>query len=596
MLDMTAQGDDPFLGKVMLGRYRPFRLLGEGGMGRVYVAEQKMGSTSRNVAIKTLHPELSKDPEILKRFHRECEIVIKLTHPNTIQFYDFGELEDKTLFIVMEYIEGVSLATLLESGKIDLHRIDKMLVQICGSLHEAHGHGIVHRDLKPDNILLTNRGGQTDFVKVLDFGIAKRDEAEDDRKTKLTKQGMVLGTPPYMSPEQFSGLELDARSDVYSLGIILYEMMTGVLPFKANTPWEWATRHLTDSPAPFEQHPGADQIPQEKKEVVFRALSKNREERYGSTLELLSAFTGMHDPSAAWTAVTGNVQQRSGTPGYSTPTNPQAPYQARVSQNTPSGVKNSSSQESQQINPYASTQRGLSEELLQPSSGSFHNEEPVLLPKKKNSFMVFAMLLVAGAILALMGWQFLSKMKQTGKEIVQPETPDAGTLQATPTKVALPPEVPQVPSVDSKILTPTKVVEVIPPSEENTNPPSVSNQTLPTKVELPRDPVTSPTRPSNRPPSTPQNGRQGIASLALGEQALASRNWATAMSLCKEVEVKSGRAPARNLRRRIESQGAIALGQMVMANRCRDARSLYDLLKSQGFASRAAKNNLVSCQ
>ncbi|MDQ3035183.1 MAG: protein kinase, partial [Myxococcota bacterium] len=307
MLEVDVQDNaDPLIGKVLMGRYRPTQLLGEGGMGRVYIAEQKMGAATRKVAIKTLHPELSQDPQIVARFHRESETVIELSHPNTIQFYDFGELENGTLFIVMEYIEGRALAAEMEKGRIDVGRIDKILIQVCGSLHEAHGRGIVHRDLKPDNVLLTDRGGQTDFVKVLDFGIAKKDDAEDPSKQKLTKQGMVLGTPPYMSPEQFSGKLLDARSDIYSLGVMVYEMITGVLPFEAKTPWEWATKHLTASPAPFEAHQGTMSVPQNKKNAVMRALSKDREQRQATILDFLQEFTGYQDAQSAWTMATSS--------------------------------------------------------------------------------------------------------------------------------------------------------------------------------------------------------------------------------------------------------------------------------------------------
>jgi serine/threonine protein kinase len=208
MLDTgdDTTSDDPLIGRVLLGRYRPLSVLGEGGMGKVYLSEQKMGAATRKVAIKTLHPELSGDPQLVARFHRESETVIGLRHPNTIQFYDFGELEDQTLIIVMEFIEGRPLSKVLEEeGAIDPARADKIIIQICGSLHEAHQNGIVHRDLKPENVLLTNQGGQSDFVKVLDFGIAKKDDAEDPQAAKLTKQGMVLGTPPYMSPSSSRG-------------------------------------------------------------------------------------------------------------------------------------------------------------------------------------------------------------------------------------------------------------------------------------------------------------------------------------------------------------------------------------------------------
>jgi len=332
---------DPLVGKILLGRYRVAHVIGEGGMGKVYLAEQKMGNAVRKVAIKTLHPELSGDPQLVARFHRESETVIELSHPNTIQFYDFGELEDNTLIIVMEYIEGEDLAHVLQRGPIDAGRADKLLIQICGSLHEAHQRGVVHRDLKPENVLLTDRGGQTDFVKVLDFGIAKRSEAEDQSHAKLTKQGMVLGTPPYMSPEQFSGQALDARSDIYSLGVMAYEMLTGSLPFEANTPWEWATKHLTADPAPLEAHAHAANLPPQKKNAVMRALAKNRDQRHASVLEFLQEFTGYQDAQAAWTMATSagglmgtpnpNAQPRGpiGTPGPMPQSggHPQVPYQ-----------------------------------------------------------------------------------------------------------------------------------------------------------------------------------------------------------------------------------------------------------------------------
>ena len=153
----------------------------------------------------------------------------------------------------MEFLQGKSLADLLEKeGAMTPERVAYIMEQVCGSLEEAHGRGIVHRDLKPDNVVLVERAGKKDFVKVLDFGIAKRSKEEDKNEQKLTQQGMVLGTPPYMSPEQFTGQPIDARSDIYSLGVMAYEMLTGKLPFKADTAWEWATQHMTQPPIPIE--------------------------------------------------------------------------------------------------------------------------------------------------------------------------------------------------------------------------------------------------------------------------------------------------------------------------------------------------------
>jgi serine/threonine-protein kinase len=304
----TQNAADPLIGKILQDRYRVVSVIGEGGMGKVYLAEQRLGTANRKVAIKTLHQELSTDQQLVARFYRECETVVDLSHPNTIKFYDFGELKDtKTLYIVMELIEGESLALALQRGPMPAPRVDKLLVQIAGSLYEAHQKGIVHRDLKPENVLLTDRGGQTDFVKVLDFGIAKRSEAEDARQAKLTKQGMVLGTPPYMSPEQFSGQALDPRSDIYSIGIMTYEMLTGKLPFEAKTPWEWATKHLTAQPIPMEAHPAGMSMPENKKQAILRALAKNKEQRQTTIMEFLQQFTGYQDPQAAWTMATSSA-------------------------------------------------------------------------------------------------------------------------------------------------------------------------------------------------------------------------------------------------------------------------------------------------
>src|SRR6185436_14057044 len=210
------------------------------------LGEQKLGGTSRKVAIKTLHPHLSHDPKVLARFERECSTIAELQHPNTIQVYDFGKTDDGTLYIVMEYVEGRSVADIIEQeGPMDPARVEKILVQVCGSLEEAHSRGIIHRDLKPDNVVLCERAGQRDWVEVLDFGIAKRSNEEDKEEKKLTQQGMVLGTPPYMSPEQFTGEPIDARSDVYSLAVMAYEMLSGRTPFSGNTAWERTTAHMT---------------------------------------------------------------------------------------------------------------------------------------------------------------------------------------------------------------------------------------------------------------------------------------------------------------------------------------------------------------
>ncbi|MEB2322960.1 MAG: protein kinase, partial [Sorangiineae bacterium] len=288
---LAAPEPHGLVGQMLGGRYLVRRVIGEGGMGVVYEADQRMGSHLRKVAIKTLLPELSHDHTLVSRFYRECGTVSQLEHPNTIRFYDFGETPDGALYIAMEYVDGVALTDVLGRGPMPVPRALDILRQVCGALEEAHGLGIVHRDLKPDNIILTERAGDPDFVKLLDFGIATRTGPAGDRQTKLTQQGTVLGTPPYMSPEQLAGEPLDGRSDLYSLAVIAYEMLTGQLPFVADSPWQWAHKHMTEPPRPLGTFPGLE-FPPSVVFAVMRALAKNRDDRPSTALEFYRELTG----------------------------------------------------------------------------------------------------------------------------------------------------------------------------------------------------------------------------------------------------------------------------------------------------------------
>ncbi len=307
---------ESLIGKLIGARYKVTRMLGEGGMGCVYEAEQQLGTTVRKVAVKTLHPHLSQDPKIQARFMREVGTIAELHHPNTIQVYDFGTTDDGQLYIAMEFVEGKSIGDILEkTGAIEPGRVEHILKQVVGSLEEAHGQGIVHRDLKPENVILTDKAGKKDWVEVLDFGIAKRSSEEDPNEQKLTQQGMVLGTPPYMSPEQFTGRPIDVRSDIYALGVMTYEMLTGRLPFEAQTAWEWATQHMTAQPKPIEIQPGGDQIPPKMRTAIMRSLSKDPNDRYASVTEFFDAFAMGIAPSGKMPSIepTPSVRQASGT-------------------------------------------------------------------------------------------------------------------------------------------------------------------------------------------------------------------------------------------------------------------------------------------
>ena len=311
---------DPLVGTLVAGKYRIVKQLGEGGMGCVYLAEQQLGSTARKVALKTLHKHLSHDPAIKARFDREAGTVAALEHPNTIQVYDFGSMEDGTLYLVMEFVQGRSVADILEKdGAMPPARVENIMRQVCGSLEEAHGHGIVHRDLKPDNVVLCERAGTKDWVEVLDFGIAKRSSEHDPNEAKLTQQGMVLGTPPYMSPEQFTGQPVDSRSDIYALGIMAYEMLVGKYPFEANTAWEWASKHMTESPRPIETQALGTNVPERMRSAITRALAKNKDERFATVKEFFQAFSSGAAGEVPHTGVMGAPSHEHGAAAVSTP-------------------------------------------------------------------------------------------------------------------------------------------------------------------------------------------------------------------------------------------------------------------------------------
>jgi serine/threonine protein kinase len=294
----AERAPDELLGTEILGRYRLVKLIAEGGMGRVYLAEQAVGTVQRRVAVKVLRKALGRDKQLMSRFAREAETLVRLTHPNTVQLFDFGALPDGTLALAMEYVKGHSLAFELHKGPLPVSRAERMLGQICGALEEAHASGIVHRDLKPDNLLIADRVGQGDFVKVLDFGIAKVAEDGERKNTKLTQQGMIIGTPPYMSPEQFSGEAIDARSDIYSLGVIAFEMLTGKLPFAASTPWEWASRHLTAAPESL--RPDSERgLSAAHARAIDAALQKSPAARPQSVQAFFELFTTREGAAAA---------------------------------------------------------------------------------------------------------------------------------------------------------------------------------------------------------------------------------------------------------------------------------------------------------
>jgi len=286
-----ARQQDPFIGRDILnGQFQILQKIGSGGMGSVYKALQP--AMNRMVAVKILHPKLANRKDLVSRFRREARAMSHLTHPNTVKVLLYGELEDGSLYIVMEYLDGKNLnQTVRSEGPMPIQRGLPILIQACNALEEAHRAGIIHRDLKPENIFVTQSGGMKDYAKVLDFGLAKVTEREmRPGSIILTQEGMVFGTPEFMSPEQAQGKTLSPASDIYSLAVILYEVLTGKLPFDAKNPMEFIQLHVTQKPKPINERIPGKTFPPLLWTVLDKALAKKTEDRYTSAAEFAHAL------------------------------------------------------------------------------------------------------------------------------------------------------------------------------------------------------------------------------------------------------------------------------------------------------------------
>jgi serine/threonine-protein kinase len=269
-----------------LGQYRLRRRLGAGGMGEVYLAEHQL--LKRPCAIKLIRSDAATDPRALERFEREVRLTAMLSHPNTVEIYDYGRCEDGTYYYVMEYLPGLSLAELVERyGPLPPERAVYLLRQVCGALAEAHTAGLIHRDLKPSNIIAARRGGMNDVAKLVDFGLVR--PATTGRDSQISAVGQVLGTPLYMSPEQATGTHaLDGRSDIYSLGAVAYYLLTGRPPFEGDDGIAVMIAHARDPViSPSRAYPG---IPHDLEQIVLRCLAKVAAERFADAESLHRAL------------------------------------------------------------------------------------------------------------------------------------------------------------------------------------------------------------------------------------------------------------------------------------------------------------------
>jgi serine/threonine-protein kinase len=298
-LDSPASptGVQSLVGKVLSERYRIEAVLGEGGMGAVYLAEHVL--MHKRLAVKVLHPEMTRMPEIVARFEREAMAAAHIEHPNVAAATDFGKLEDGAFFLVLEYVEGTNLRDLIAKGPLGVERALHIAYQIGSALARAHALGIVHRDLKPENVMLVERDGDPNFVKVLDFGIAKvpvgelaRSETPPQSGQVLTQLGMVYGTPEYMAPEQALGQEVDARADLYALGVILFEMLTGVRPFEAESKVTLLGMKVTSDPPTMVSKNAQVRVPEAVEAMVRRLLDKEAAQRFQEARQVLDAIDG----------------------------------------------------------------------------------------------------------------------------------------------------------------------------------------------------------------------------------------------------------------------------------------------------------------
>jgi serine/threonine protein kinase len=312
---MVTVGDDPLLGLVVEGRYRIESAIGQGSAGTVYKAVQEL--IGREVAIKVLHDYLVGDDEFIKRFTQEAKASSRLTHPNIITIYDFGVIpKGGRPYIAMDLLKGTPLSELIiERNHLTVDEALPIFKQVCSALAEAHRQGVVHRDIKPENIVLVERSGQTLFPIVVDFGIARLVQEESDI-ARITRSGTVCGSPTYMSPEQCTSSKVDHRSDQYSLGVVMYETLTGEVPFLSDELVKVMAMHLSEPPKRLNQVRPDLQFSEKLEEVVYRCLSKNPDYRYRDMDELGAALDdAMRKPDKPLVAVPTSTVSRELTPG-----------------------------------------------------------------------------------------------------------------------------------------------------------------------------------------------------------------------------------------------------------------------------------------
>jgi serine/threonine-protein kinase len=424
---------DSFIGVVIDGRYRIDARVGEGGMGVVYRATHLV--LKKLFAIKVMRGDQAHDPAIVQRFLQEARASSAIGHPNIVNISDFGTTGDGAVYFAMEFLQGQTLAQAMDAGPLERGRALDIFAQIASALEAAHEAGIVHRDLKPENIFLKREPDNHDFVKVLDFGIAK----VKNLSAKLTRTGMVFGTPHYMSPEQAAGQPVDHRSDIYSLGVIMYQVFTGQLPFDGDSFMDVMTKHMYE-PVPPPNRPGLE-LPPALEAIVLRALQKKPEQRQQTMRELRDELQNVRLGQPAMSPLPSSVAL---APNEPVRLSPQPERSAPATSTTLE----------------AAARRALADE----------DEVPIAVPKSQRLWWVW--LLIAGVLVGI-----LALSLRGGRSAATVATPEAAVPDAAP-----PPSVTEAP--------PPSVAEAPPPEiEPERREPEAARRERSTREQPPAEPA-----------------------------------------------------------------------------------------------------------
>ena len=485
--------EERFVGVVLHGKYRLDSYLSSGGMGAVFKATHVM--LGKPVAVKLIKADLVTSPDMVRRFQREARAATSLNHPNIVAVYDLGQTDDGTLYIAMELVDGSSLKDVIrETGRVDAPRIVDILRQVASALSLAHRHHIIHRDLKPQNVMLTREADGREIAKLLDFGIAK---TFDDKATQLTQTGLAIGTPQYMSPEQAMGREVDGRSDLYSLGVMLYEMLIGEVPFSDPSTPAILVKHMTELPPPPSRRRPDLQVPAHLETIALKCLEKEPGRRYQTADELIAALesgAGMHpNPPLRAAAAPPPTAAASFAPAL-----PATATHVRTTPTTPGS------------DTRPTVPAGQAAAQMPPPAGS----------KAGGLAMAAGVLLLVG-IAGASAWYINS---QTAGDSTQTAAGVATTPDASPTTaLPVPPANPQAPSTNRKEPAPlaagTATSTAAPPAStspgaERPAPPVVA----PPVVSSPAPAVPAPARKPADPAPSPAPATQPAAAPKLPEQ------------------------------------------------------------------------------